>query len=75
MIGPLSTALLIGVSATLCWLLWGSALLVLALVVAQAIRDDVTVAPRVLLIIAACLFAGGWVCRWFSKRIAAMTER
>lgn len=74
-VGPFTTAMLVGGLAALCWLLWFAALLLVALVVVQAIRGDVTVAPQTLLFMAACLFAAGWVCGWISKRIAAMRDR
>lgn len=74
-IGPLTTAMLVGVCAALCWLLWFTGLLLVVLVVVQAVRSDVTVAPQMLLAIAASLFAVGWLCRWISKRIEAISNR
>lgn len=73
-IGPFTTAMLVGCLAALGWLLWLAGAMLVVLMGVQALRGDVTVAPQTLLIIAACLFAGGWLCRRVSQWLAAIRQ-
>jgi hypothetical protein len=74
-VGPFTTAMLIGGLAALGWLLWFAGALLIALAAKQAITGDVTVAPQTLLFMASCLFVAGWVCRAASRAIAKMRDR
>ena len=67
--GPLSSAVLIGCLKGLHYLLWLAAGLLAILVITQALRGDADARPGPNLAIAAVLFAGGAVSGYVARKL------
>jgi len=67
--GPISTALLAGCLSALKWLLWVTGVLLVVMIAAQYLRNDLPASWYGQGAAAGLFVIGGWVCGWLARRL------
>jgi hypothetical protein len=73
--GSFSLAVAVGCLDALRWLLWGTALLLMLLIVVQFLRQDEDAVPAANAMLSAGLAIAGGASGWMARRLRARAER